>query len=105
MGTSTLNQKTSGEKARKWVYAKKPSGPLLKKRQFVGYSLIAFLFIAPFLRIDGEPFLMFNIIERKFVIFGNIFWPEDLYVFVFGMLIILVCIVLFTAVYGRVWCG
>lgn len=93
------------DKQREWIFAKKPSGPLLRKRQLVGYSLLAFLFIAPFLTIKGEPFLMFNVIERRFVIFGQVFWPEDLYVFVFGMLIILVWIVLFTAVYGRVWCG
>lgn len=93
------------DKKRKWVYAKKPSGPLLRKRQWVGYSLLVFLFVAPFIKIKGEPFLLFGVLERKFVIFGRVFWPEDLYVFVFGMLIVLVCIVLFTAVYGRVWCG
>src|SRR5690606_22471133 len=62
-------------------------------------------FAAPFVKVGGEPFLLFNVIERKFVLFGNVFWPQDLYIFVFGMLIALVCIVLFTAVYGRVWCG
>lgn len=93
------------EKKRKWVFAKKPSGPLYKKRQWVGYSLLLFLFASPFIKIKGEPFLLFGVLERKFVIFGKVFWPEDLYVFVFGMLIVLVCIVLFTAVYGRVWCG
>src|SRR5690606_1288700 len=30
---------------------------------------------------------------------------QDLHIFVFGMLIAMVCIVLFTVVYGRVWCG
>ena len=93
------------EKKRKWVFAKKPSGSLYKKRQWVGYSLLLFLFASPFIKIKGEPFLLFGVLERKFVIFGKVFWPEDLYVFVFGMLIVLVCIVLFTAVYGRVWCG
>lgn len=95
----------SREKKREWVYAKKPSGPFYKKRKWVGYSLLVFLFVSPFIRIKGEPFLLFGMLERKFVIFGKVFWPEDLYVFVFGMLIVLVCIVLFTAVYGRVWCG
>src|SRR5690606_11396773 len=37
--------------------------------------------------------------------FGTVFWPQDLHIFVFGMLIGLVFIVLFTVVYGRVWCG
>ena len=92
-------------KKRKWIYAKKPAGSFYNYRQWVGYSLLLLLFLGPFVRINGNPFLMFNIIERKFSIFGNIFYPQDLHIFVFGMLIIMVCIVLFTAVFGRVWCG
>lgn len=90
---------------RQWIYAKKPSGSLFRYRQWVGYILLFFLFAAPFIKISGEPFLLFNIIERKFVLFGSVFWPQDLHIFVFGMLIAMVCIVLFTVVYGRVWCG
>jgi cytochrome c oxidase accessory protein FixG len=92
-------------KKRDWIYAKKPTGQLYNYRQWFGYSLLLFLFTAPFIRINGEPFLMFNIIERRFSIFGNLFYPQDLHIFVFGMLIAMVCVVLFTVVYGRVWCG
>ena len=98
-------QKQPDKSKRKWIYAKKPAGKLFNYRQVVGYSLLLFLFTGPFIKIDGNPFLMFNIVERKFSIFGNIFYPQDLHIFLFGMLIIMVCIVLFTAVYGRVWCG
>ncbi len=93
-----------GEK-RKRLYVKKPTGRFYNYRQVVGYGLLAFLLAGPFVKIGGNPFLMFNIVERKFSIFGNIFYPQDLHIFVFGMLIIMVCIVLFTAVFGRVWCG
>lgn len=92
-------------KKRTWIYAKKPSGMFFNLRQVVGYSLLLFFLVAPFLKIGGNPFLMFNIIERKFSIFGTLFYPQDLHIFVFGMLFILVGIVLFTAIFGRVWCG
>lgn len=92
-------------KKRTWIYAKKPAGKFYNYRQWVGYGLLLFLFLGPFIRINGNPFMMFNIVERKFSIFGNIFYPQDLHIFVFGMLIVMVCIVLFTAVFGRVWCG
>ncbi|OJY98911.1 MULTISPECIES: cytochrome c oxidase accessory protein CcoG [Sphingobacterium] len=108
MSTAVVNNANNGEsksKKRQWIYAKKPQGELYKKRQWVGYSLLLFLFIVPFIKINGEPFLMFNIIERKFSILGNLFYPQDLYIFVFGMLIVMVCVVLFTVVFGRVWCG
>lgn len=90
---------------RNWIYAKKPGGRWFNRRQWFGYTLLAFLIAAPFIKIGGEPFLLFNILERKFVLFGSVFWPQDLHIFVFGMLIAMVCIVLFTVVYGRVWCG
>ncbi len=99
------SSKNKSKTKRQWIYAKKPSGRLFQYRQWVGYALLLFLFVAPFIKINGNPFLMFNIIERKFSIFGNIFYPQDLHIFVFGMLIIMVCIFLFTVVYGRVWCG
>ncbi|WP_437918282.1 cytochrome c oxidase accessory protein CcoG [Sphingobacterium sp. LRF_L2] len=102
--TDVKTARSASEK-RNWIYAKKPVGKLYNYRQWVGYILLLFLFSAPFFKINGNPFLMFNIIERRFSIFGNLFYPQDLYIFVFGMLILMVCVVLFTVVYGRVWCG
>lgn len=103
-GNSTATPNTPRSK-REWIYAKKPSGRLYTYRQWVGYGLLLFLFAAPFIKIGENPFLMFNILERKFSIFGQIFYPQDLHIFVFAMLIVMVCVVLFTVVYGRVWCG
>lgn len=90
---------------RRWIYAKKPAGRLYTYRQWVGYTLLLFLFAAPFVKIEGNPLLMFNIIERKFSFFGSLFYPQDLHLLVFAMLILMVGIVLFTAVFGRIWCG
>lgn len=101
MATATSEVKTK----REWIYAKKPGGKWFNRRQWVGYALLVFFLAAPFVKVAGEPLLLFNILERKFVLFGSVFWPQDLHIFVFGMLIAMVCIVLFTAVYGRVWCG
>jgi cytochrome c oxidase accessory protein FixG len=63
------------------------------------------MFSAPFIRIGGHPFLLFNIFERRFIIFGHIFWPQDFYLFVLATIIFVVFIVLFTVIYGRLWCG
>lgn len=102
----TIGKATDGTKPkREWVYAKKPSGRLYRYRQWVGYTLLLFLAIAPLIHINGEPLLLFNVVDRKFVILGSVFWPQDLYIFVFGMLIFMVFVVLFTVVWGRIWCG
>lgn len=90
---------------RNWVYAKKPKGKLYNYRQLFGYFLLAFLFIVPFIKVHGEPLMLFNIIERKFIIFGVIFWPQDSFLFYLMMLSFILFIVLFTVVYGRLFCG
>ncbi len=88
-----------------WLYPKKVKGKFFNYRQIVAYSLIAFLFAAPHIKIDGEPLLMFNIIERKFIIFGKIFWPQDFHLFALSMIGAAVFISLFTVVFGRLFCG
>lgn len=93
------------EGKRKWIYPKKPGGKFTKWRNWVSYSLLVFLVLAPFLKIKGEQLIMLNFPARKFTFFGEVFWPQDFYIFVIVMLAALVFIVLFTVVYGRVFCG
>lgn len=90
---------------RVWLYPKKPSGRHYNARKWVAYILIAFFFVGPFIKINGQPFFMMNIIERQFVILGRLFVPQDFFVFVLIMIALIIFIVLFTVVYGRVWCG
>jgi len=90
---------------RKWVYPKKPFGQFHNKRVVLSILLLGFLFAAPHIKMGGEQIILFNILERKFVLFGNIFWPQDLYIFAFTMIIFIVFIILFTVVFGRIFCG
>ncbi len=95
----------SKEGKRIWVYPKKPSGRFYNWRKIVAYTLLAFLFIAPHIKFRGEPLLLFNFIERKFIIFGNIFWPQDFFIFAIAMITAIIFIVVFTIIYGRIFCG
>lgn len=90
---------------RLWVYPKKPKGKFTNYRTFVNTVLLIFLLGAPFMKVDGQPFLLFNVLERKFILFGQVFWPQDFFLFVIGMLTSLVFIILFTVVFGRIFCG
>ncbi|WP_427872973.1 cytochrome c oxidase accessory protein CcoG [Flavobacterium sp. MMS24-S5] len=90
---------------RKFIFPKKPSGKFYDYRKIVSYVLLAILFINPFIKVNGNQFMMFNIIERRFNIFGFPFWPQDFYLFVISMLIGVVFILLFTVVFGRIFCG
>lgn len=97
----TINE--AGKRA--WVYPKKPVGRFYKYRKWVSYFLLAFLLAAPFVKINGHQFLLFNVLERKFNIFGFPFWPQDFHLFVISMIIGIVFIALFTVAFGRIFCG
>ena len=88
-----------------WVYPKKPSGSFHTWRAVVAVVLLTLLFGAPWIKIDGQPLMLFNIFERKFVVFGQVFWPQDFFLFALFLITLFVFIILFTVLYGRIWCG
>ena len=98
---ATVNE----EGKRNWIFPKKPKGKYFSRRKIVSYVLLILLFGAPHLKINGEQSILFNIIERKFVLLGKTFWPQDLYLFAIAMIIGVVFIILFTIIYGRLFCG
>lgn len=93
------------EGKRKWIFPKKPKGKFYNARTVVSFFLLAFLFITPFIKVNGHPFVILNVIERKFIIFGIPFGPHDLHLFALTMIAVIVSIFLFTVVYGRLFCG
>ncbi len=90
---------------RNWIYPKKVNGKFFKWRTYVSWLLLAFLFGMPFVKYDGQPLFLFNLLQRDFIIFGAHFAPQDFYLFVLAMLTFIVFIILFTVVFGRVFCG
>ena len=90
---------------RNYIFPKKPSGPFYDKRKILSYFLLAFLISAPFIKINGNQFLMFNVLERRFNIFGFPFWPQDFHLFVMSMIVGVVGLTLFTVAFGRIFCG
>ncbi len=98
---STIDK--SGKRA--FIFPKIPVGRFYDKRKMLSYFLLAFLLGAPFIKINGNQFLMFNVIERKFNIFSFPFWPQDFHLFVISMIIGVVGLALFTVVFGRIFCG
>jgi cytochrome c oxidase accessory protein FixG len=90
---------------RQWLYPKKPKGRWTQRRTWVSWLLLAILFAGPFLRINGNPYFLINIVERKFSIFGQLFWPSDFVIFVIASLLFITSIMVFTTAFGRLWCG
>lgn len=90
---------------RVWIYPKKPKGRFYNRRKLVSVILLILFFGAPIVKIDGNPLFLFNVFERKFVLFGRLFLPADFHLFVLATITFFVFIILFTVAYGRVWCG
>jgi cytochrome c oxidase accessory protein FixG len=90
---------------RAWIFPKKPSGRFFTYRKYVSYGLLLFLIASPFIKINGNQFLMFNVLERRFNIFGFPFWPQDFHLVVVSMLAGVIFVALFTVAYGRIFCG
>lgn len=93
------------EGKRAWVYPKKPSGKYYEKRKLLSYLLLAILFAAPFIKVGGNQFILINVLERRFNIFGFPFWPQDFHLFVIMMIIGVVFVIFFTVAFGRIFCG
>ena len=91
--------------ARRWIYPKKVSGKWFRRRTWFSWFLLTIMFTGPFIKISGNPLLMINIVERKFSILGQIFWPQDTIIFAVAMLLFLTGIIVFTTAFGRLWCG
>ncbi len=95
----------SKEGKRKWIYPKKPSGKFYNARTAVSILLLLILFITPFVKLNGRPIFLFDFLNRTFILFGLPFGPHDFHLFVLAMIAIIVFIILFTAAYGRIFCG
>lgn len=90
---------------RAWIFPKKPSGKLFNLRAYLSYVYLVVFFGLPFIKLNGEPLFLMDVFQKKFILFGMIFWAQDFFIFGLGMLIFIVFIALFTVVFGRVFCG
>jgi cytochrome c oxidase accessory protein FixG len=93
------------EGKRKWVYPKKPTGRFHRARIIVSAILLLILVLTPFIKVNGHPFMLFDFLNRKFILFGVLFGPHDFHLLVIAMISLVVFVVLFTAVFGRIFCG
>ena len=93
------------EGRRQWIYPRQVNGKFFRWRTWFSWLLLVIMFAGPFITINGNPLLLLNIVERKFVVLGQVFWPQDMIIFAIATLVFVVGIVIFTAAFGRVWCG
>jgi cytochrome c oxidase accessory protein FixG len=91
--------------SRRWLKPRLSKHKLLKRRRILAYMLIAIFTLLPLLQVDGKPLVLLDIAARRFTILGFTFLPTDTVLLAIFMVGILLSIFLFTALFGRVWCG
>ena len=97
-------------KAREPIYPKAVHGTFRKVKWAVMTALLAIYYIVPFLRWDrgiGKPdqAVLVDLDRTRFYFFWIELWPQEVY-FIAGLLIAgALALFLFTALFGRVWCG
>lgn len=97
----TLNQ----DGTRRWMRPRVSKGRLYRRRLITGWALIALFVVLPFLRWNGKPVVLLDVIGRRFHLFGTTFLPTDGVLLMLLMLGIFLGIIFLTALLGRVWCG
>lgn len=90
---------------RNWVFAQKPKGKLYNVRTWVSWFFFILFFSLPFITVNGRPLFLFNVTQARFIIFGKVFWPQDFFIFGLTMMTFVIFIILFTAAFGRLFCG
>ena len=95
----------SKEGKRNFIIPKKPKGKYYQRRTWFSIFYMVVFFLLPFIEVNDEPLFMLNVLQRKFIIFGIVFWPQDFFIFGLGMITFIVFIILFTVIFGRVFCG
>lgn len=74
-------------------------------RLFFQWTATLLLLLVPWIRISGDSLLRVDIPELSLFFFGEILRIEELYLFLFVCLGLVLLFLLVTLVFGRVWCG
>ena len=90
---------------RNWIYAYQPHGRFYTIRTWLSIAYFLLFFGLPFVYVNGRPLFLFNLPNGKFIIFGKVFWPQDFFIFGVFMITFIFFIILFTAAFGRLFCG
>jgi len=75
------------------------------RRKIAQYAMIILYLVLPWIKIQGKPLLLLDIVHRRFSIFGRLFFAHEVPNLVFITLSFLLFIGLVTTIFGRAWCG
>jgi cytochrome c oxidase accessory protein FixG len=90
---------------RRWLSPKLSKGTHWNRRRIVAYALIAIFTFTPFIRVNGHPAVLLDVVHRRFHLFGTTLLPTDTGHLAMLILSVFLGVFAFTAIFGRVFCG
>jgi cytochrome c oxidase accessory protein FixG len=90
---------------RKKIYARAVTGRFALWRWLFVWGTQLVFYGLPWLSWNERQAVLFDLVNRKFYIFGLVFWPQDIVYLTVLLIISAYSLFLFTAVAGRLWCG
>lgn len=99
------DQEESLYEVRKKIYPRAASGWFATWRWALVWITQLIFYGLCWIDWNGRQAVLFHLVERKFYIFGWVFWPQDVFYLAVILIISAYALFLFTAVGGRLWCG
>ncbi|MCB1960948.1 MAG: cytochrome c oxidase accessory protein CcoG [Rhodocyclaceae bacterium] len=91
--------------SRKKLYVRSISGLFTNWRWALVWATQLLYYGLPWVNWNGRQAVLFHLVERKFYIFGWVFWPQDVFFLAILLIISAYALFFFTAIAGRLWCG
>ena len=90
---------------REKIYTRKIEGFFQRVRLFTGWPLLLGYFLLPWINWGERQSVLFDLPARKFHILGLTFWPQDMSLLAWVLIIAAWSLFFVTVWAGRVWCG
>jgi len=74
-------------------------------RRFAGIVQAVIIIGLPFLKINGESALRFDIPTLRLHFFGSNIWMEEFFIVLIGIIFLTFLFIFITLMFGRIWCG
>jgi len=87
------------------VYPREVKGRFARLRVIAAWVLLGLYYVLPWINIDGQQIVLFDLVNRQFHIFGITLWPQDLIILSLLLAMAALTLFFFTALAGRLWCG
>ncbi|GAB2180189.1 cytochrome c oxidase accessory protein CcoG [Denitratisoma sp. agr-D3] len=100
----TVEAQALYEKHKK-IQIRSVSGLFAKWRWVMVWVTQAIFYGLCWLPWNGRQAVLFDLVERKFYIFGLVLWPQDVFYLAILLIISAYSLFLFTAIGGRLFCG